>query len=226
MSQTITARVLGLCLFLSMSFGAQAQTKYTKYYEFGLGLASMNMRTEISSSASTEAFFKEMRPQLNLFGKRHFNDWFTLGAEMSFGWMYANDANHGRPNRGLSVNTFMFNSHAFTEIHLIRFGKWHRDRPFTLFLKGGVGYSGWNPEIQIEDLVPDNVDIQSQTYSGLSYYGGMGVKFRVSYTEILTIEGRIYDSGGNNMEGFILTDQVNENDRFGGLMISYSRAIF
>lgn len=207
---------------------AMAQPARTQYGEYGIGFSTLNLSSDLSGSGKLDATFQEMRAQVTIFGKYHFNDWFGAGAEMSYGTLYAADANHGMAERGFSVNTELFHSNAFAEIHLIRFGKYHRDRKFSLFLKGGVGIAGWNPELNIPGEVPDNVEVDDGGDWGVNLFGGGGAKFRIAYKSVLTLETRFFAPGGDTFDGLLFTDDsgLEGNDRFWGVMLSYSLLLF
>lgn len=219
-----SALLLALLLF---GIDLSAQSKRTRYYEFGAGVGTLNMRNEIANSNRVNAVFAEMDAQVSLFGKFHVNDWFGLGGEFSFGSLQANDINHNDFNRGLSVNTSLLSGNLFTEVHLIRFGKYHLEQKYTIFLKGGVGVAGWNPEIEIEKLLPDNIEIESDAYIGMNTFFGLGAKYRASYHGILTFELRYSSVGGDTMDGItdIRPNVISDNDRYWGVMFSYSYAI-
>lgn len=216
-------------LLVALLFGlsVDAQTKRTKYYEFGIGIGTLNMTNEIANSSRVNAVFAEMDAQISLFTKLHVNDWFGLGGEISYGSLGAADANHDDFNRGFSVNTSLLTGNIFTEVHLIRFGKYHFEQKYSIFLKGGIGVAGWNPELEISGLVPDNVDIETDAYIGMNRFFGIGAKYRVSYNSILTAELRYSIVGGDTMDGILITapNHISDNDKYWGLMFSYSYAI-
>lgn len=217
-----------LLLGFSLIFSAQAQTKRTKYYEFGGGVGTLNMSNEIANSSHVNAVFSEMAPSISIFAKYHFNDWFGLGVDVNYANLKAADKNHNNFNRGLSVTTSLLNSNAFTEIHFIRFGKYHLEDKWTVFVKGGIGVSGWNPELHIDKLIPEGIDIETNGYSGFSTFYGFGAKYRASYQGIISLEFRYTNSGGDTMEGFLETDPsiVSSNDVYWGIIVSYSYPIF
>lgn len=212
--------------FLILGLGAlEAQTKRTKYYEFGVQMGTLNMNNDIATTNRVNAVFQEMTFQGGIFAKYHLNDWFGLGAEMNYGVLEANDANHDNFTRGFSVQTSLVNANLFTEIHFIRFGKYHMDDKFTVYLKGGLGVAGWNPEFAFETNIPENVQIESNSYSGMTYFGGFGAKYRLSYNSIIGLETRFNSVSGDTMDGFILMDGDNSNDGFWGVKLFYSYAI-
>lgn len=219
-----------LCILLISTFALslQAQKARTSYGEYGVGLGTWNMTSQIANQNSVGAVFKEVRPHLNVFAKYHFNDWFGFGVDMNYGAVYASDANHQEVERGFEVSTSLFNSNLFVEAHLIRFGKYHRDRKFSLYVKGGAGLSAWDPELNLDERQRNNIEIENGAYSAFSYSYGMGAKFRIAYRSILTVEGRLHNSGGNTLEGFTLVnpDGPVSNDTFWGLTVAYSYAIF
>jgi hypothetical protein len=217
-------------LFLAMifTFSVQAQTKRTKYYEFGAGIGTLNMSNEIANSSNVNAVFAELSPSISIFAKYHFNDWFGIGFDVNYANLQAADKNHNNFNRGLSVTTSLLNSNAFTEIHFIRFGKYHLEDKWTVFIKGGLGVSGWNPELYVDRLIPEGLEIETNGYSGFSTFYGLGTKYRVAYQGIITFELRFTNSGGDTMDGFLETDPdiIASDDTYWGVSLSYSYPIF
>jgi hypothetical protein len=212
---------------LLFGLSANAQTRRTKYYEFGAGIGTLNMSNEIANSSRVNAVFAEIDAQITLFAKYHVNDWFGIGGEISYGSLNASDLNHDNFNRGFSVNTSLLSGNVFSEVHLIRFGKYHLEQKYTIFLKGGLGVAGWNPELAISGKVPDNIDIETDAYIGMNTFFGLGMKYRVSYHGILTAEVRYSTVGGDTMDGILETapNIISDNDRYWGVMFSYSFAI-
>lgn len=214
-------------LILSLSINLNAQTKRTKYYEFGAGLGTLNMSNDIANSGRVDAVLAEMAPAINVFAKYHFNDWFGMGFDVQYANLTAADINHDNVNRGLSVTTSLLNSNAFFEAHFIRFGKYHLDDKYTVYVKAGAGISGWNPELSFNKTIPNNIEVESNAYSGFSNFYGLGAKYRLSYHGILTFEFRYTNAGGDTMDGFVDLDPdaLNENNAFWGFSLSYSYAI-
>lgn len=219
---------LSIALIALFGLGLNAQKARTSYGEYGIGLGSWNMTSQIANQNSVGAVFKEVRPHVQAFAKYHFNDWFGFGVDMNFGSLYASDANHREIERGFEVSTVLFNSNLFVEAHLIRFGKYHRDQKFSLYVKGGAGMSAWDPELSLSERQRNTIDVENGAYSAFSYSYGMGAKFRLAYRSILTVEARLHNSGGNTLEGFVFTNPENpvSNDTFWGLSVAYSYAIF
>lgn len=217
-----------LVIALGLAYNSQAQSKRTKYYEFGGGIGTMNMSNNIANSSNVNGVLSEVAPQFSIFAKYHFNDWFGMGVDINYANLRASDANHNNFNRGLNVSTSLLNSNVFTEMHFIRFGKYHLEDKWTIFIKGGLGVSGWNPELTFDDLIPENIEVETNAYSGFSYFYGLGTKYRLAYQSILTLEFRYANSGGDTMDGFLLSgeDVVSENDTYWGVLLSYSYAIF
>lgn len=186
------------------------------------------MSNEIANSSNVNAVFAELSPSISIFAKYHFNDWFGIGFDVNYANLQAADKNHNNFNRGLSVTTSLLNSNAFTEIHFIRFGKYHLEDKWTVFIKGGLGVSGWNPELYVDRLIPEGLEIETNGYSGFSTFYGLGTKYRVAYQGIITFELRFTNSGGDTMDGFLETDPdiIASDDTYWGVLLSYSYPIF
>ncbi|MCR9154524.1 MAG: outer membrane beta-barrel protein [Croceimicrobium sp.] len=223
-----TMKYGALILMLCIGMSSQAQSKRTKYYEFGAGIGTLNMSNEIANSSNVNGVLTEMAPQFSIFARYHFNDWFGMGVDINYANLQASDANHNNFNRGLNVSTSLLNSNVFTEMHFMRFGKYHLEDKWTIYIKGGAGVSGWNPELTFDNLIPEDIEVETNAYSGFSYFYGFGTKYRLGYQSILSLEFRYTNCGGDTMDGFLQTAEgvASNNDTFWGLSLSYSYAIF
>lgn len=217
-----------LLLIFSYSayFTVDAQNKFA-HSEFGLGVQSMNYSGDIATTTNVSALLTEVRPAFKIYALRHFNDWFGMGAEFSYGWFYANDENHSNPNRGLSVYTTMTHINAFMEINLIRYGKYHFDRKFGLYLKTGGGLVAYNPHITFNNQLSPEFIPYPNSYSDFNFFYGAGMKFRTSYRSSLRLEILFHSLPSDHLDGFEYSGgKLSENDAYGGIMIAYSLLVF
>jgi hypothetical protein len=214
-------------LILTLSGSVSAQNKLA-YSEFGLGLGTLNYSGDIATTKTASSLLTETRPNFSAFAKRNFNDWLSIGILAMYGSVYASDVNHRRQNRGLEVSTSMFQINPFFEINLIKFGKFHYDRKFTIFLRAGGGFLAYNPDPVASDIYPPEFDPQINAYNSLNLFGGMGMKFRVGYQTILSFDVSLHNSGVDNIDGILAIDPDDRgaNDTYGGINVSISRAIF
>lgn len=214
-----------ICLSLQHS---QAQRNRTSYYEIGGGAGVAVMQSEVADRNSVEAFYKEARPLGSVFIKYHLSDWFGLGSEMNYGALYANDANHSHPERGVISRSRLFQANVFTEIHFIRFGKYHRENKFSIFIKGGAGFNTWDPTVEATVPLPDYYEKEIGAYTGFGAFVGGGFKFRLNYHSILTLELRSGGVGGNNLEGLRDTrpSAGPGDDSYTSFQLGYSWAFF
>lgn len=219
--------LLSLAFSISLLAMAHGQSRLA-YYEFGLGAGTLNYSGDIATNNSTEAILKEMRPNFMVFGKRHVNDWFSFGLMASYGWIYASDANHDNQQRGLEVKTSLFQVNPFVEANLIRFGKFHYDRKFTIFVKVGGGFLAYNPQPSAATVYPQDYEVHPNAYRSINYFTGGGMKFRLAYHTVLTLEADFHNSGVDDLDGILSKNAFNQgaNDVYGGLYISISRAFF
>ncbi len=214
-----------VCLLFSMSAEAQNRLAYT---EFGFGVGTMNYSGDIATTTTVSALITETRPNFSVFAKRHFNDWFGMGLLASYGSFYANDINHTHQTRGLEVTTSMFQINPFLEINLIKFGKFHYERKFSIFLRAGGGYLAYNPDPLAADIYPPEFEPQIYAYTTFNFFGALGMKFRLGYETILTFDLSLHNSGVDNLDGILAIDPNHRgaNDTYGGINVSISKAIF
>ncbi|MEQ9262522.1 MAG: DUF6089 family protein [Owenweeksia sp.] len=212
-------------LFSFICLNSIGQNKMA-YSEFGISAGTLNYSGDIATTNSVAALANEVRPDFGVFAVRNFNDWFAMGAEIHYGWFYASDINHSFPERGLDVTTSVTQANLFIEANFIRFGKYHYDRKFGLYVKAGGGFLAYNPTLSINNLLPENIELYPNSYSGTNFYGGLGIKFRTSFKSVLRFEATFHSSGSDHMDGFEYTDQASDSDTFGSLKIAYSIAVF
>lgn len=200
----------------------------TAYYELGLGAGTLNYAGDIATTSSVDALVNEMRPNFMIYGKKHFNDWFAIGITSSYGWIYANDANHTNQQRGLQVKTNMFQANPFIEMHLIRFGKYHYERKFSIFVQLGGGFLAYNPEPSSSDVYPSDITPRNDAYNSINLFAGAGMKFRVGYQTILTMGFTYHGSRVDDLDGILPSNGLSsgENDVYGGVYVGLSRAFF
>ncbi len=213
-------------VLVTLSSALYAQNKMA-YSEYGIAVGTLNYSGDIATDNGVAALANEVRPDFGVYALRNFNDWFAMGAEVHYGWFYANDVNHGSPNRGLQVSTTVTQINAFMEANLIRFGKYHYDRKFGLYLKAGGGFLAYNPTLTVANLLPEDIILYPNSYSGTNFFGGLGFKFRVGFKSILRVETTFHSTGSDHMDGFErMGAGETENDTYGGIRIAYSLAVF
>jgi hypothetical protein len=219
--------LLVILLFSAFTIDSNAQAKL-RYTEFGLGIGTLTSSNDIATTSSVSAILKEIRPNAKIYGMYHVNDWFGLGAEFNYGWIFNDDDNHTNVNRGLEVVTTLSQINLFTEINFIRFGKFHREVKFGMFTRLGAGFTGYNPNLSFKTLKPESITLYPDSYTAANYFISLGFKFRTSYKNVLRVEATFHGLAADNIDGFENTTQfaTSANDSYGGVMISYSMIVF
>ncbi len=214
-------------LAVFMGFGGSAQSRLA-YSEFGVSVGSLNYAGDIATTTNIGVLVSEVRPNVTMFAKRHTNDWFAFGLQASYGSIYAADVNHSNQTRGLEVSTTLAQVNPFLEASLIRFGKYHLERKFTIYLKVGGGFLAYNPQPSAEVTYPAALEPRTDAYQTYNFFYGGGVKFRVSYNCILSLEGLFHKTGADDLDGVAHVDPQNAgaNDVYGGVSLGLSYAIF
>jgi hypothetical protein len=211
-----------LMIIIPLEGMAQARTRYS---EFGLGVGTLNAATDIATTTNTSALLKEMRPNFMAFGQYHFNDWFTLGIQASYGWTYMDDANHGNPSRGIYNRTDLVQVNPYMLMHLIRFGKYRYARKFTTYIKLGGGFIAYDTDPAARRIYNEDTEFYTNAYSGFNTFYGLGVKLRTSYKSTLSLEATFHNSYADTFDG-IVSKGGDSNDHYGSLMLSYGFMIF
>lgn len=217
--------VFSLIMLIS-SFG-YGQSRL-KYQEYGFGIGSLTASNEIATTSRVGSVLNELRPQARIYAMYHPNDWFGFGADLNYGWIYGKDENHTNVNRGLEYYASISQANVFLEFDLIKYGKFHRETKFGLFVKTGGGFMSYNPNITFTNLQPSGIEVSPDSYTSLNYFFSGGFKFRTSYKSSIRIEAYLHNAGVDNLEGFEYVEgEINSsNDLFGGVMVSYSFLVF
>ncbi len=84
----------------------------------------------------------------------------------------------------------------------------------------------YNPTLTISNLVPENIDLYPNSYSGFAFYGGFGFKFRTSFKGVLRLEAVFHSTGTDHLDGFEYKRQLTNNDALGSIRVSYSLLVF
>ena len=206
-------------------FLGSAQNKLD-YSEFNISIGSLNYSGDIADESNVSNFFDQMGPNLKISAKRHFNDWFGMGVEMGYGYFTADDVSNSHSTRGFSVTTTLFQASAFAEVHFIRFGKYHIEDKFSPYIKFGGGFSAWDPRLKVSTVYPENLVIQNDAYSNVSFLAGLGGKFRLDENSVITLEWVKSFPGSDNLDGFIDQNQAKDNDTYYSFYLGYSQLIF
>lgn len=217
----IAALLIGA--FLPQQLSAQARTRYS---EFGFGVGTLNAASDIATTTNTSALLKEMRPNFTVFGQYHFNDWFTMGLQASYGWAVMDDANHSNPNRGIYNRTDLVQVNPYIIMHLIRFGKYRYARKFTTYIKLGGGFIAYDTDPAARRIYTEETEFYTNAYSGVNTFYGLGVKLRTSYKSTLALEATFHNSHADTFDGISVPQDGGANDHYGSLMLSYGFMIF
>lgn len=212
-------------VLIGFAMSGQARLRYS---EFGFGISSLTSSNDIATTTSVSSILIETRPSAKIFAMYHVNDWFGLGGDINYGWIYGEDNNHSNINRDFEYYTTITQTNAFIEVNLIRYGKFHRETKFGLYTRLGVGVLAYNPTLTYNGLLPDNVIPYPDSYTTTNSFGAIGIKLRSTYKSSIRLEAAFYSTGVDNLEGF----EYNNNrvdaakDSYGGFTISYSLLVF
>lgn len=221
-------RLIIFCLLSMISCLSWGQSRL-KYQEFGFGIGSLTSSNEIATTSNVGSVLRELRPQARIFAMYHPNDWFGFGADLNYGWVYGEDENHSNINRGLEYYSTISQANVYMEFDLIRYGKYHRETKFGLYVKTGLGFLSYNPNITFENLQPEGIEVYPDSYNAVNYFFSGGFKFRTGYKSSLRLEAYLHNSGVDNLEGFEYSQGLissASNDLYGGVMLSFSVLVF
>jgi hypothetical protein len=210
-------------LLISLEGNAQARTRYQEY---GLAIGTLNSSGDIATTNNTAALLDEMGPNFIVFAQYHFNDWFTMGLQTSYGWMSMRDENHTNPNRGITNRTQLIQVNPYIQMHLIRFGKYRYARKFTSYIKFGAGFIAYDTDPQASRVFGENTTEYPNAYSGVNFFYGLGIKVRATKTSTISLEALFHNSGNDRLDGIQVNSAAASNDYYGGIALKYGFMIF
>lgn len=204
----------------------QAQNT-TKYSEFSLVAGNMIYSGPFATSGGAGSWLQETGGRFGVALRRNFKPWFNLGVESNYGWFSLDDNHHGRPQRDIQVQTSVLNINAAAEFILVRYGKYFYANDFAPYIKIGTGVNFFNPKVSENhaNLGP-NTEVYNQAYASMNLFYGFGAKFRTSYSTTLAVEIVVHNAGTNQMGGVVVNPEIAPNDRYGGIMLSFSKMFF
>ena len=128
--------LLSTLLVLSVLF-VSAQREL-RFWEVGGFAGTMSYSGDVTESGDLSSWINEVRPQFGIFLKRNLSSRFNLGAELAFGKVYAEDANHNNADRGYVVNTNLLWANLTADIHFKKFGKYFKRNQNSPYVTVGL----------------------------------------------------------------------------------------
>jgi hypothetical protein len=211
-------------LVFSVPITAQNSTKYS---EFSLVAGNMVYSGPFASAGGVGSWLQETGGRFGVALRKNYRPWFNIGVESNYGWVSLDDNNHGRPQRNIQVRTSVININVATEFMLVRYGKYHYANSFAPYFKLGAGANFFNPRVSDNHAaLGDNTQVYNEAYASMNIFYGFGAKFRTSYSTSLAVEIVIHNAGTNQMGGVVVNSDTAPNDRYGGVMLSFSKMFF
>ncbi len=213
-------KLISLSLILLATISASAQ-RSLRYWETGAFGGSTNYIGELTEGGDFSATVNETRFQFGIFLKRNFSPKFSLGAEISYGKLYANDANHGMADRGFEMNTSILNTSLTMDINFKNFGKYFKRNGNTPFVTAGFGALVYQPTIKT-DVDFTNYDLYPGSNYTSDFMLGFGWKWKTGESGIFGVSMNYHFTGTSYLEGFVEKATVPQNDRYFGIRLIYS----
>ena len=225
--------VLIALLLPMLSYGQRS----TAFWEIGGYLGGLNYSGNVTSTGDIGTWINEMRPEIGVLLKRNFNYRINLGAEASYGSVYAEDANHGNAERGFIVNTEMVQANIFMEINFMKFGKYFKRNANTPYIKFGIGGLFYTPTLDESVAYPENYDLFWGSHTTYNIQLAFGWKWRLSHHSFLSIDFHYHPTGTDYLEGsqevdgtvLMMTGErqlIADPDSYYGLRLTYTFGIF
>ncbi|MCT4624075.1 MAG: DUF6089 family protein [Schleiferiaceae bacterium] len=215
--------ILAIALIV-LGFSASAQ-RSLRYWETGLFIGSANYSGELTQGGDIGTTLNEARFQAGLFLKRNFNPKFNLGAEITYGQLYANDANHGNADRGFEMNTSILTTSLTMDLNFKKFGKYFKRNANTPYVTFGFGALVYQPTLKT-DVDFSNYDLYPGSNYSTNVMAGFGWKWRSGKRGIFGLSINYNWTGTPYLEGFVEKDSAARNDGYYGLRMFYSLGFF
>ena len=213
-------KFIPLVILMLTFFTASAQRSLS-YWETGVFGGSTNYIGELTEGGDFSATVNETRYQFGIFLKRNFTPQFNLGAEIGYGKLYANDANHGMAERGFEMNTSIINTSLTMDLNFKKFGKYFKRNSNTPYVSAGFGALIYQPTLKT------NVDFTNyELFPGSNYTSdfmlAFGWKWKTGESGIFGASINYHFTGTPSLEGFQEKEVVPPNDRYFGIRLFYS----
>lgn len=180
-----------LAFFLSFQLSAQ------RGVEIGI-LGGASLYSGDLSPNEFGLYFKEISPAFGAFGRFNLNSAIALRLGANLGTVMADDASHGREDRGLSFRSKITEFSLVGEVNLFHLGA-YEDRGMIPYVFGGVAVFKFNPETKFDG---DYVELQPLGTEGQGLPGyeapynltqvsiplGVGLKFLINETITVGLE--------------------------------------
>ena len=216
-----------LLVFTFVSMNAQ---RSVRFWETGAFLGTCNYSGDVNESGDAGKMLNEMRPQFGIFLKRNISSHFNLGAELAYGKVYAEDANHGNAERGYVVNTSLLWANVTADIHFKKFGKYFKRNQNSPYIALGFGALAFSPQLKSGSGIEyptDVYELHPGTDHTYNLMLGFGWKWRMKESGILSLSFNYHPTGTTHLEGF---EEINvaapSNDSYYGLRLAYSVGFF
>lgn len=215
-------------LFLSGIYTLYGQTTGYNYKQYGIIAGTINYSGDLTPNYSNPVnILKEMRPTLGVGYYNGLSPFYIVGTELSYGILYANEANHRVVNRPFEFTSHIVQFNLVNEIIARRFGKYFYTTKWAPYGKFGLGFGVVDPTLHKPEILNENIfERKDQVYFFVNYFIGAGIKLRIRYNFSLSIEGVFHFTNKDLLDGF-LDKRVNSfNDTYGGIRFILSRYNF
>lgn len=207
---------------LSVSLQTQAQRLSEAYYEVGVSVGSLNYSGDVATQNNLENLFREMSAQYGMFLQYQISPKFSSRVQAMYGRVYANDANHSNPDRGVTVKTRTYNLTLSGEYSFRILGRYNQSPRGTPFLRAGIGISSLYPNGDLPALNPSVYETFRTSYTDFHMMTGGGYKFKISNFSRLSLVAQLYFLPSDRLEGFRVRTRQTSMDLFGGFLLEYS----
>ncbi|MCC5918462.1 MAG: hypothetical protein JJU02_14165 [Cryomorphaceae bacterium] len=223
-------RLLILVVFLTMVRSGFGQFLPTNF-EWGVSLGNMVYNGNFTPNPDFNSLVSEQGPRFGFFTRYNMHHRVNFGVEVNYGNFHLDDANHGRPERGVQVTTHVFNANAAFELHLLAYRPYKKLRKvytFSPYFKFGGGINFFSPVMRDYGMIDlGNTALYPYSYASFNVFGGGGLKFRISKKNNLSLEMVIHHANARNMAGITPNPNPSQfSDFYGGAMIHYTWLIF
>lgn len=193
-------------IILTLSFFLLPFFLFSQHSELGITLGVSAYQGDLSPSNS-RLNPGQINPMVGIFGKYNFNRFIVARAGFNYAILSADDSKstiEASKVRNLSFRSNIFEGNLMLEINILGYEPYNLEKPWSPYVFGGIALFHYNPKAKYDgewvDLqplgtegqgLPDYPDRQPYNLNSFAIPMGGGIKFALSDTWNLAVEGGI-----------------------------------
>ncbi len=220
----MSLKFLPLCLsFMVLIFFGSRETSHAQNAEIGANVGMINYIGELAPDFPLATVLKETRPIINGYLRVRVKSKWHQRVDLTFGRIFADDANHKNHLGGTTMNTFIVDAAWAVEYNFIPYREKTANQHPIPFGFMGFNVFAFKPDLFLQRTRTDiTVNEKLQANGGINLGVGLKGKMWKQYSYNLVIRHTITLT--DNLEGF-KTDTSSSTDFFTYIMAGISKNI-